>query len=72
MTVAVLLMGPCARAAQAAGASAEAEIVALDDAWIDAEVRHDRPALERILDERFLVTFASGRTLDRTALSRGS
>jgi len=46
-------------------ADAAAEILALDSAWIDAEVRHDRVALERILDERFVVTFTSGRTLDR-------
>jgi D-alanyl-D-alanine dipeptidase len=42
-------------------------VIALDNAWIDAEVRRDRAALERILDEQFLATFASGRTIDRTA-----
>ena len=47
-------------------ASPEAEIIALDDAWIDAEVSGDRSALERILHEDFLATFASGRTIDRT------
>lgn len=46
----------------------QAELVALSDAWIAAEVGHDRPALERILDERFLATFASsGETVDRSA-----
>jgi len=47
--------------------SAEAELIALDRAWIDAEVHHDKAALERLLDERFLVTSASGSTVDRTA-----
>ena len=46
---------------------AEAELVALDHAWIDAEVSGDRKALERILDEQFLATWASGKTIDRTA-----
>jgi Domain of unknown function (DUF4440) len=43
----------------------ESELIALSDAWIEAEVRHDTSALERLLDERFLVTFASGQTIDR-------
>ena len=42
-------------------------MISLGNAWIDAEVRHDKAALERILDERFLVTYPSGKTIDRTA-----
>jgi hypothetical protein len=45
----------------------QAELVALSDAWIAAEVGHDRAALERIVDERFLATGSSGETMDRTA-----
>ena len=45
--------------------SPEQELIALDDAWIGAEVGADRSALERILHEDFLATFASGRTIDR-------
>jgi len=30
-------------------------------------VHHDKAALERVLDERFLVTFTCGNTVDRTA-----
>ena len=41
------------------------ELTALSDAWIEAEVRRDTDALERLLDERFLATFASGKTVDR-------
>lgn len=65
--LAVLLVGSCATGVQTARPGAEAELIALDDAWINAEVQRDRAALERILDERFLATFASGRTIDRMA-----
>ena len=58
----------CAQADRSATeTSPEAELIALDDAWIDAEVNGDRVALERILHEDFLATLASGRTIDRTA-----
>jgi len=43
----------------------ESELIALSDAWIEAEVRRDTSALERLLDERFMATFASGQTIDR-------
>ena len=42
-----------------------AEMTALVEAWIDAEVQSDAKALEEILHEDFLSTFASGTTLDR-------
>lgn len=46
----------------------QSELISLSDAWITAEVGHDKAALERILDERFLATFASsGKTVDRSA-----
>ena len=44
-----------------------AEMTALVEAWIDAEVRSDGKALEEILHEDFLSTFASGSTLDRVS-----
>jgi len=44
-----------------------AELTALEAAWIDAEVEGDRNALEGILHEDFLSTFASGETLDRSS-----
>jgi hypothetical protein len=43
------------------------ELTALVEAWIDAEVQSDRYALEEILHEGFLSTFASGKTLDRNS-----
>ena len=49
----------------------ELELIKLSDAWIVAEVTHDREALERILDERFLSTFSSsGKTIDRSEYIR--
>ena len=67
LTAAALLLGAAAAFPQTPVSAAEAELMALDSAWIDAEVRRDRAALERILDERFLATFVSGTTIDRTA-----
>ena len=43
------------------------ELTALVEAWIDAEVQSDGKALEKILHEDFLSTFASGTTLDRSS-----
>lgn len=43
------------------------ELTSLVETWIDAEVRGDRNALEEILHEDFLTTFASGATLDRSS-----
>src|SRR3982750_2196318 len=57
------IMGPV----YAQQSAQEAELVALGDAWIEAEVRNDSEALRRFLDERFMATFASGQTIDRSA-----
>jgi len=65
--VTLVLSSPCALAGELAGPDARAEIIALDNAWITAEVERDQAALENILDEQFFATFASGRTIDRTA-----
>lgn len=43
------------------------ELTALVEAWIDAEVQSDASALEEILHEGFLSTFASGTTLNRSS-----
>ena len=45
----------------------EKSLLALDREWIEAEVGHDRMALERILNDGFMVTLASGDTLDKAA-----
>jgi hypothetical protein len=62
----MILCGLLAVSASAIGPNQESELIALSNAWIDAEVHHDKAALERLLDERFLVTGVSGNTVDRT------
>jgi hypothetical protein len=68
--IAALLVGSNADAEESAESAPtpadRAELTALVEAWIDAEVVDDRAALERILDEGFVSTFASGKTVDRT------
>ena len=68
ISVIAISFSACAVASEATAESlAEVELIALGDAWIDAEVSGDRKALEHILDEQFLVTWASGKTIGRTA-----
>ena len=52
---------------QSVGPEVRAELTALVEAWIDAEVQSYGEALEQILHEDFLSTFASGTTLDRSS-----
>jgi|GEM_PF-2942496 len=70
VTMLLTMFATCAIAADdaqtAADPSPQEQVIALDDAWIDAEVSGDREALERILHEEFLATYASGQTIDRT------
>ena len=67
LAIILFISSMCIGSAQATDTDERAELIALDDAWIDAEVGHDKDALEQILDERFLATFSSGKTIDRTA-----
>ena len=63
---AFIMAGSSIGVVQAAKPSQESELSALNDAWIDAEVHHDKGALERILDERCLITLSSGKTVTRS------
>ena len=54
-------------AAAATPTSANEELMALDREWVEAEVKHDRKVLERILDDGFVATFTSGTTYDKPA-----
>jgi hypothetical protein len=40
----------------------EQEVTALIDRWVEAEIHHDRAALEEIIDPSSLFTYQSGRT----------
>ena len=46
-------------------AAAKAELIALQDAWVAAEIAGDAEALRALMDERMLTTYASGETVDR-------
>ncbi len=46
-------------------AKAEQQVLDLDRAWADAEVKHDEAALRRILDDQFVATFGTGKPYDR-------
>ena len=63
--LAASMLGAMMTPAYADQSAQESELTALSDAWIEAEVRRDTDALERLLDERFMATFASGQTIDR-------
>jgi hypothetical protein len=62
-----MVAGAGARADQAAAPTAEEQVLALDQEWIDAEVNHDRKTLERILDHQFVVIGPSGKTSGKAA-----
>lgn len=51
LAIILFISSMCIGSAQATDTDERAELIALDDAWIDAEVGHDKDALEQILDE---------------------
>ena len=46
-------------------AEAEQQVLDVDRAWADAEVKHDTAALRRILDDHFVATFGAGKPYDK-------
>jgi hypothetical protein len=46
-------------------AEAEQQVLDVDRAWADAEVKHDTAALRRVLDDRFVATFGAGKPYDK-------
>ena len=46
---------------------ARQQVLDVDKAWAAAEDNHDEAMLRRILDERFLGTFSSGKTYNKEA-----
>ncbi len=54
-------------AGHAGGLSTVSEVNALSDDWIQAEINQDKGTLERVLDENFLATLTSGKTIDKRA-----
>jgi len=43
----------------------EKQLIALNQQWSDAEVKHDEATLQRILDDRFVCTDDDGKTTDK-------
>jgi ketosteroid isomerase-like protein len=56
-----------AQASQANPTTPEDQIRAFSKEWADAEAARDRKTLEHILDDGFVVTFSSGKTLEKAA-----
>lgn len=52
---------------QAAAPTAEEQIRALEQEWVDAEVDRDAATLRRILDEKFIATLGAGAPFNREA-----
>ena len=50
-----------------AGADARQQVLDLGKEWVAAEVKHDAATLQRILDDKFLATFGSGKPHDKAA-----
>ena len=45
----------------------EQRVLTLEQQWAYAEVKHDAVALERILDDEFVVSYSSGKPMDKAA-----
>ena len=43
------------------------QVLALEQRWTDAEIKHDPTALALILDDQFVVSYASGQPLNKAA-----
>jgi ketosteroid isomerase-like protein len=45
-----------------ASMSAQQQVIAVEDAWVNAEIRRDEAALRRVLDDRFTFNHGNGTT----------
>ena len=45
----------------------EQQVLAVEDAWIDAEIRHDEAALRRVMHDRYTVNRSNGTTAGKEA-----
>jgi ketosteroid isomerase-like protein len=48
--------------------SEEQRILAVEDEWIDAEIKHDETTLRRIIDDRFVFNSNNGKTSGKETL----
>jgi ketosteroid isomerase-like protein len=66
LTAAVLAGEPKSAASPPSG-DARQQVLDLDKEWAAAETKHDAVTLDRILDEKFLVTFGSKKPYNKAA-----
>jgi ketosteroid isomerase-like protein len=64
---AAVLAGEPKSAASAPSGDARQQVLDLDKEWAAAETKHDAVTLDRILDEKFLVTFGSKKPYNKAA-----
>lgn len=58
-------------AASAEASDTERAVPALEGQWVQTEIHRDRAALERILDDRFVGTFGSHKTVGKEEFIKG-
>lgn len=66
-----MLVVVSAGAEPAMASDAEREVLALEDQWVQAEIHGDEATLQRILDDRFVMTWGSGKTVDKASYIEG-
>lgn len=74
LSVCALVSAAFASEANVAGPSAtdvKQQLIDLEEVWVTAENTHDTATLHRILDDRFVATWASGKTVDKEAFIKG-
>lgn len=49
----------------------ELEVIAVEQRWVAAEVRLDLPALQAVLDDRFIATFGTGKPITKEPYIQG-
>ena len=58
-------LGGAAAAPAAPGSNDAQQLRKLEQQWIAAEIKRDPATLRRILDERFMATFGTGKSVDK-------
>jgi len=60
-----VLCSSIAISTESSSAEAQQQVLRVDRAWADAEIRRDADALRRILDDGFIAVYGSGRVVDK-------
>jgi ketosteroid isomerase-like protein len=61
----LILCGIVAAAAQEVVSADESKLIALENAWNQAQLNHDAKALESLVDEKFVYTDTDGTLMDK-------